>query len=157
MLRPKIYLNSFIVNFGQNFAGWVKLRAAAPTGTMVRLRFAEVLDEEGLLDVRNLRGTRNTDQYVFAGTGEAEDWEPTFTYHGFRFVQIEGVPFPAPRLVTRRTLRPYPGELPPHHRINSESGISKPNFVGARVTAPLVSKLRRWISKCQTPSLLRIQ
>lgn len=79
-----------VVDFGQNFTGWVRLRLRAPTGAPILLRFAERLGSDGLVDQRNLRGARATDTY-FARGGGAETFEPTFTYHGFRYVQIEGL------------------------------------------------------------------
>ena len=60
-------------------------------GTTVTLRFAEVLDEKGELYTANLRSARATDYYTFKGEGE-EIWEPKFTFHGFRYVELIGYP-----------------------------------------------------------------
>lgn len=86
-VRPGVH----VVDFGQNFAGWVRLRSRGTAGTMVQMRFAELLNEDGTVNQGNLRSARATDRYVMSGAGE-ELWEPSFTYHGFRFVQVEGFP-----------------------------------------------------------------
>ncbi|SDY77344.1 alpha-L-rhamnosidase [Herbiconiux ginsengi] len=78
-----------ILDFGQNLVGVVRLRATAPAGTTVTLRTAEVL-QDGELYTRPLRNARSTDHYTFAGRPEGEEWEPRFTFHGFRYVEVEG-------------------------------------------------------------------
>jgi alpha-L-rhamnosidase len=81
-----------IVDFGQNLAGRVRLRVVGPAGTRVTLRHAEVLDKDGELEVRPLRGARATDTYVLKGDPAGEEWEPRFTFHGFRYVGVTGWP-----------------------------------------------------------------
>ncbi len=81
----------FIYDLGQNLVGWCRLRVAGPAGTVVRLRHAETLQTNGMLDVRNLRGAKVTDVYTLKGQG-TETYEPRFTYHGFRFVEMIGFP-----------------------------------------------------------------
>lgn len=83
----------YIFDLGQNMVGRVRLRGSAPAGTTVTLRFAEVLDAEGNLYTTNLRSARCTDYYTFRGEGE-EVWEPKFTFHGFRYVELAGYPGP---------------------------------------------------------------
>jgi alpha-L-rhamnosidase len=80
-----------IFDLGQNMVGRVRLKGSAPAGTTVILRFAEVLEPDGSLYTTNLRGARATDHYTFKGEGE-EVWEPTFTFHGFRYVELSGYP-----------------------------------------------------------------
>jgi len=60
------------------------------------VRFAEVLNPDGSLYTTNLRNARATDYYTFKGTGE-EVWEPQFTFHGFRYVELTGYPGKATR------------------------------------------------------------
>lgn len=79
-----------ILDFGQNLAGRVRLRLRGKRGTIVRLRHAEILDENGGLYLDNLRGAAATDEVVLAGTGE-EVFDPIFTYHGFRYAEVEGL------------------------------------------------------------------
>ena len=79
-----------ILDFGQNLVGWLRLTTSGPTGTKITLRFAEVLDE-GEIGTRPLRSAEATDRWILAGDGE-ETWEPDFTYHGFRYVEVVGWP-----------------------------------------------------------------
>lgn len=80
-----------LADFGQNLVGWVRLRVhGARSGDRVVIRHAEVL-ENGELCVRPLRGAKATDTYVLPDTEELQ-LEPTLTFHGFRYAEIEGVP-----------------------------------------------------------------
>jgi len=81
----------YILDFGQNFSGWVKMTVAGRPGTAVTLRFAESLTEDGELFTTNLRDAKATDHYILKGGGK-ETWEPRFTYHGFRYVEVSGYP-----------------------------------------------------------------
>lgn len=81
----------YILDFGQNFSGWVKMTVAGTRGTAVTLRFAESLTEDGELFTTNLRDAKATDHYILKGGGK-ETWEPRFTYHGFRYVEVSGYP-----------------------------------------------------------------
>ncbi|TGE24230.1 alpha-rhamnosidase [Hymenobacter aquaticus] len=88
----------YILDMGQNLAGWLRLRVQGKAGDQVTLRFAETLQPSGELYVRNLRDARATDVYTLKG-GARETWEPRFVYHGFRYVEISGWPAgPAPTL-----------------------------------------------------------
>lgn len=90
----------FIFDFGQNLAGWCRLRVRGPAGTTVQLRHAERLRPDGHLDLANLRGAQQTDRYILKGQGE-EIYEPRFTYHGFRYVELTGYPGrPGPHTLT---------------------------------------------------------
>ena len=82
---------AYVFDMGQNFSGWVRLRVSGPRGTAVRLRFAEMLYDNGMINQENLRGARVEDVYILKGEGE-EIYEPRFTYHGFRFVEVSGFP-----------------------------------------------------------------
>ena len=77
-----------IVDLGQNMVGWARIRVAGERGTRVQLRFAEMLEPDGSLYLANLRGARQLDTYVLAGDG-VEEWEPRFTFHGFRYVEVD--------------------------------------------------------------------
>lgn len=87
----------YIVDFGQNMTGWAqcKFRYGAE-GDSIRIRFAETLNPDGSLYTANLRGARPEDIYIMKGVGE-EIWEPTFTYHGFRYAEVTGLSYkPSP-------------------------------------------------------------
>lgn len=81
----------YILDFGQNFSGWVKMRVQGEQGTKVTLRFAESLNDDSTLFRDNLRAAKATDTYILKGGG-MEEWEPRFTYHGFRYVEVAGYP-----------------------------------------------------------------
>ena len=85
---------NFIVDFGQNFTGWVELEVKGKKGQEITMRFAEELDDQGNLDPTSTgdkyTGVVQTSKYICKGKG-IEKWEPKFTYHGFRFVEVSGV------------------------------------------------------------------
>lgn len=82
---------SYVFDLGQNMVGWTKLKVKGPGGTAVRLRYAEVLNPDGTIYRENLRNADATDLYVLRG-GETEAYEPHFTFHGFRYVEVNGYP-----------------------------------------------------------------
>ncbi|MHC4694304.1 MAG: family 78 glycoside hydrolase catalytic domain, partial [Planctomycetota bacterium] len=82
---------AYVFDMGQNFAGWVRLKVTGKAGTKVVLRFAEMLNPDGTIYTTNLREARCTDKYILSGKGE-EIWEPGFTFHGFQYVEITGLP-----------------------------------------------------------------
>jgi alpha-L-rhamnosidase len=81
---------AYIYDFGQNLAGVARLQAQGPAGTDVQLRFAEVLNPDGTLYTDNLRTAKVTDHYILAGKG-IEEFQPAFTFHGFRYVEVTGL------------------------------------------------------------------
>ncbi|WP_225444040.1 glycoside hydrolase family 78 protein [Echinicola arenosa] len=83
--------NRYILDMGQNMVGWLQLKVRGEQGDTVKLRFAESLEDNGELFVTNLRDAKVTDTYVLKGA-EEEVWEPNFTYHGFRFVEVSNYP-----------------------------------------------------------------
>ncbi len=80
-----------VFDLGQNIVGWVRLKVKGKSGDQVQLKFAEVLDQEGNFYTENLRNIKCTDTYILNGSGE-EVYEPRFTFHGFRYVQVDGYP-----------------------------------------------------------------
>jgi alpha-L-rhamnosidase len=87
-----------VIDFGQNLVGWVVLKATGKAGDRITISHAEVLDKNGNFYTENLRLAKAQDNYTLDGTGE-ETFEPHFTWHGFRYVKVEG----------------YPGELKPEN------------------------------------------
>ena len=79
-----------IYDFGQNMVGRVRVRARGRRGATLVLRHAEVLDESGDLYTENLRGARQEDAFTLAGDESGEVFEPRFTFHGFRYVELSG-------------------------------------------------------------------
>lgn len=82
---------TFIVDFGQNMAGWVKMNMTGNRGDSIKIKYAEKLDGEGKLFVANLRDAETEDTYVCAGDEKGRAWHPTFVYHGFRYVEVKGM------------------------------------------------------------------
>ena len=78
-----------LVDFGQNLVGWLRVSVSGPAGTTVTLRHAEVLEHDEL-GVRPLRTAQAVDRFILSG-GE-DIFEPTFTFHGFRYAEVEGWP-----------------------------------------------------------------
>ncbi len=81
----------YILDMGQNMVGWLQMTAQGEKGDTVKLKFAESLQEDGELFMTNLRDAKVTDTYILKDDQEVT-WEPRFTYHGFRFVEISGYP-----------------------------------------------------------------
>ncbi len=80
----------YIIDMGQNFAGWLQLKNInGKKGDKITLRFAESLQPNNELYRANLRDARVTDVFTLKGTGN-ESWQPTFVYHGFRYVEVTG-------------------------------------------------------------------
>ncbi len=106
----------YIVDMGQNFAGWVRYQFKAPKGTQIRCRYGELLYEDGTLNpmtsvcgqIKGTRTNRNGDEVLIGGPGSPEiawqadtytakgnGWEtytPRFTFHAFRYIEISGYP-----------------------------------------------------------------
>ena len=82
----------YILDMGQNFSGHLRIKNInGKKGNHVILRFAESLQANGELFTANLRDAKVTDIYTLKGTGN-ENWQPSFVYHGFRFVEVTGFP-----------------------------------------------------------------
>jgi len=101
----------WLVDLGQNMAGRARMKVNGPTGTVVRLRFAEILGKDGNIYTENLRNANATDIYILRGRGQ-ETFVPHFTYHGFRYIEVTGFPENSrpSRFARRRSV------LPTHHR-----------------------------------------
>jgi alpha-L-rhamnosidase len=80
-----------LFDLGQNFTGWARLTVSGSAGTTVTMRFGEVLDKGGNLYTANLRAAAQTDRYTLSGKSR-EVYEPHFTFHGFRYVAVAGLP-----------------------------------------------------------------
>ena len=85
--KPGIY----IYDLGQNMAGWCRLKVSGPAGTVVKLRHAEGINPDGTLYTANMRSAKAEDSYTLKGKG-VETYEPRFTHHGFRYVEVTGFP-----------------------------------------------------------------
>ncbi len=86
-----------VIDFGQNLVGWVTVRISGDRGDSLRISHAEVLDKEGNFYTDNLRAAKAEDTFILNGnvpgtfsTGSTEVFQPHFTFHGFRYIRIEG-------------------------------------------------------------------
>lgn len=79
----------YVYDLGQNMVGWIQFMVNAPQGDTISLRLAELLHDDGTVAQENLRSARVTDKII--SNGEPLVWEPKFTYHGFRYVQVSGL------------------------------------------------------------------
>ncbi len=81
----------YVFDVGQNMVGWARLQIPVAKDQTVTIRFAEMLKDDGMLYTENYRTAKSTDTYTAARTGEIT-WEPCFTFHGFRYVELSGLP-----------------------------------------------------------------
>jgi alpha-L-rhamnosidase len=89
--RNEIQPGVWIYDLGQNISGWVRFKVEAPAGTRLQLRHGERLSPDGTLYTENLRRAKSVDTYICRGGG-VETWEPSFTFHGFQYVELTGLP-----------------------------------------------------------------
>ncbi len=85
--KPGVY----VFDMGQNMVGWTRIAARGAAGRTITLTHAEMLDDNGTVYTDNLRGAEQTDRFTLRGAGAPERFEPHFTYHGFRYVQVSGL------------------------------------------------------------------
>ncbi|MDR1518323.1 MAG: glycoside hydrolase family 78 protein [Dysgonamonadaceae bacterium] len=96
----------YVIDAGRNLAGWAEIKVKGKEGTKISLKFSETLYADGTVNQENLRNAKVTDTYILSGKDTMEIWHPAFTYHGFRYVQIEGFPYkPAVGDITIQTVR----------------------------------------------------
>ena len=82
--------DKYILDLGQNIAGWIRMKIKGNAGDTIRLRFSETLSANGELYRDNFRHAESTDFYICNGKENGATWAPRFVYHGFRFVEISG-------------------------------------------------------------------
>ncbi len=83
---------TLVADFGQNMVGWVRLKIKGEKGTTVTMQHAEVLDKFGEFYTANMRTAKTTATYILRGGGEEETYEPRFTFFGFRYISLDGLP-----------------------------------------------------------------
>ncbi|MFJ2211567.1 family 78 glycoside hydrolase catalytic domain [Streptomyces sp. NPDC101062] len=104
----------YVVDLGRTTAGWTRLSVRAPAGTVVSLVHGEKLKEDGSVhaETGHVPGRFQRDEYICAGGGATEVWEPSFSYKGFRYVQVSGLPTrPRPSDVVGRTVHTKVAEV----------------------------------------------
>ncbi len=147
----------YIYDFGQNMAGVPKLRVQGAAGTDVQMRFAEVLNADGTMYVENLRTAKATDHFILSGRG-VEEYQPTFTFHGFRYVEITGLaskPDPATlKAEVIHTAAPFTVQLKTGSAMIDQlwSNIlwgQRSNFVGVPTDCPQRDERLGWTADAQ--------
>ena len=89
LTQPEPTPGTHVFDLGQNMVGWARLQFRAPAGTAITIRYAEMLNTDGTMYTTNLRSAKCTDVYICRGGGEV--FEPHFTFHGFRYVELTGL------------------------------------------------------------------
>jgi alpha-L-rhamnosidase len=151
--KPGVY----VYDFGQNMSGVERLRVAGPAGTDVRLRFAEIVNSDGTIYTDNLRTAKATDHFILSGNG-VEEFTPQFTYHGFRYVEVTGLPTaPGKDAVTVLVLHT---DAPFTAKLETGSGMidqlwsnilwgQRSNFVGVPSDCPQRDERLGWMADAQ--------
>jgi alpha-L-rhamnosidase len=86
----KLKESTYIFDMGQNMIGWIKLKVTGEKGQQIKVSYAEMLNADGSLYIENLRKARQENIYILNGD-EEESFEPHFTFHGFRYVEVSGL------------------------------------------------------------------
>lgn len=81
--------NAVIFDLKQNMVGVPLLRVPMKKGDTLKIRFSEMLQPDGTFYTQNYRSAKSTDYYIAAKDGIIS-WSPTFTFHGFQFVELSG-------------------------------------------------------------------
>jgi alpha-L-rhamnosidase len=147
----------YIFDFEQNLSGVVHIRAQGAVGTDVKLRFAEILNPNGTLYVDNLRTAKATDHFILAGKG-VEEFEPTFTFHGFRYAEVSGLKT-EPKIEDVRAV-PFHTDAPFTATLKTSSAMlnklwsnilwgQRSNFVGVPTDCPQRDERLGWSADAQ--------
>jgi alpha-L-rhamnosidase len=91
LTEPKAGCYTF--DLGQNMVGWVQLNIRGRMGDRITVRHGEMLNPDGSIYTANLRGAEATDYYIFGANGTVV-FQPRFTFHGFRYVELRGLSAP---------------------------------------------------------------
>ena len=83
----------YTFDLGQNMVGWVQLTISGSVGDRITVRHGEMLNPNGTVFTANLRGATAADNYIFATNGTVT-FQPRFTFHGFRYVEVRGLTVP---------------------------------------------------------------
>ena len=147
----------YVFDFGQNLSGVARIRADGPAGTDVKLRFAEVLNPDGSLYTDNLRTAKATDHFILAGKG-SEEFQPSFTFHGFRYVEVSGALAPLQlrdvKALVVHTDAPFTAALKTGNAMLNQlwSNIlwgQRSNFVGVPTDCPQRDERLGWAADAQ--------
>ena len=88
----KLKEGAYVLDMGQNMVGWLQMKVKGQKNDRIKLRFAELLNDDGTLYTANLRYSRPED-VVILKDGQPLTWHPSFVYHGFRYVEVTGLAY----------------------------------------------------------------
>jgi alpha-L-rhamnosidase len=151
--KPGVY----VYDFGQNMSGVEQIHVHGPAGTTVRMRFAEVLNADGTLYTDNLRTAKVTDYFTLDGKGD-ETFTPQFTFHGFRYAELTGLPAApdkdAVKILVIHTDAPFTAKLSTGSSLINQlwSNIQwgqRSNFVGMPTDCPQRDERLGWMADAQ--------
>ncbi len=151
--KPGVY----IYDFGQNLVGVENIRVQGAAGTDVRLRFAEIVNSDGTLYTDNLRTAKATDHFILKGGG-VEEFTPQFTFHGFRYAELTGLPSApgknAVRAIVLHTDAPFTAKLTTGSPMLNKlwSNIlwgQRSNFVSVPTDCPQRDERLGWMADAQ--------
>ncbi len=147
----------WVYDFGQNMSGVEQIHINGSAGTTVRMRFAEVLNSDGTLYTENLRTAKVTDYFTLDGSGD-EVLTPQFTFHGFRYAELTGLPT-APdkdsvKVLVLHTAAPFTAKLSTGSAMINQlwSNIQwgqRSNFVGLPTDCPQRDERLGWMADAQ--------
>jgi len=148
---------TYVFDFGQNLAGVAHIRVQGVQGTVVQLRFAELANSDGSIYTENLRNAKATDRIILAGNG-MEEFQPNFTFHGFRYVEITGLrekpALDSVKAVVLHTDAPFTAQLQTGSDMLNQlwSNIlwgQRSNFVGVPTDCPQRDERLGWTGDAQ--------
>ena len=151
--KPGVY----IYDMGQEFSGVERLGVEGPAGTNIQVRTGEVLNPDGTLYTENLRTAKSTDHFILAGKG-TEEFEPQFTFHGYRYLEITGLksklPLDQVQGVVFHTDAPFTAQLKTGSPLINQlwSNIlwgQRSNFVGVPTDCPQRDERLGWTADAQ--------
>lgn len=94
--KHPIPAGTFVLDMGQNLAGFPQIKVSGKAGQQVRLYLSETLTAQGICNQKQ-SGSPYYLTYTLSGKGEKsadgkriETWHPHFTYYGYRYIQVEG-------------------------------------------------------------------
>ena len=90
----KVSDSKYIFDIGQNISGYIRLTVKGYEGQLLTIRYAEQINDDLSLQLNNMKkhypqSEFQTDKLICSG--EYITWSPRFCYHGFRYIEIEGL------------------------------------------------------------------
>lgn len=146
---------NLLVDFGQNITGLVEVRIQGEKGQQIRIRHAEVLDKNGVFYPDTLRTAISHDTYIL--NGEEQVLMPHFTFHGFRYIAVDGIEEAKPEMFSACAMHSDMEETGNFHCSNEkvnrlQSNISwglRDNFFDIPTDCPQRDERLGWMGDAQ--------